>query len=152
MLRKEIKRKIVAGLNEDELVLLKFAKADLLKKLKWKHSREFEFNGEMYDIVSVKKSSDSIEYYCWWDSEESLLNKKLMALVGLTLADLPENRELQFCLSYFYKTIYFQQESELEIFHHQNYILSCRSDIFFQKPEAILAGFESCHSPPPRIL
>ena len=152
MLRKEIKRKIIAGLNEDELVLLKFAEVDLLKKLKWKHSKEFEFNGEMYDIVTVKKTKDSIEYHCWWDSEESLLNRKLMALVGLNLADLPDNRELQFNLSNFYKTIYFKQESELEIFHYQNNILSCRSDIFFQKPEAILSGFNSNNSPPPEIF
>jgi hypothetical protein len=79
MLRKEIKRKIIAGLKEEELVKLKFANADLNRKLKWKHSKEFEFNGEMYDIVSVSKTSDSTEYLLWWDAEESVLNQKLMA-------------------------------------------------------------------------
>jgi len=151
MLRKEIKRKIIAGLNDAELVKLKFANSEIQKKLKWKHSKEFEFNGEMYDIVKTKKTADSTEYYCWWDSEESSLNRKLIALVIRNLPDLPENKELSFQLSNFYKTIFLQIDYIAEWLKDENLNLSSKSASFFYESNRILAVFNSISSPPPNI-
>jgi hypothetical protein len=151
MLRKEIKHKIIAGLNEDELVKLKFANSEIQKKLKWKHSKEFEFNGEMYDIVKTKKTADSTEYYCWWDSEESSLNRKLIALVCQNLPDLPENKELGFQLSNFYKSIFFQTDCFAKKLKVENPILNKESASFFYENNRIIADFDFIECPPPNI-
>ncbi len=152
ILRKEIKRKIIAGLHDDELVKLKFANSEIQNKLRWKHSKEFEFNGEMYDIVKTKKTADSIEYYCWWDSEESKLNRKLIALVVRAFPDLPENKELNFQLSNFYKSIFFESTCALKIQKDKNLLFTCNTASFFYLSNRILAGFNSINSPPPNIF
>jgi hypothetical protein len=85
----------------------------------------------MYDIVKTKKTADSTEYYCWWDSEESSLNRKLIALVIRNLPDLPENKELSFQLSNFYKTIFLQTDYIAEWLKDENLNLSSKSASFF---------------------
>jgi diacylglycerol kinase family enzyme len=70
-IRKEVKRKIKRGVPDNELIpILVNHKNEA--KLDWKHSKEFRYNGEMYDIVQQEKNTDgSITYYCIWDSLES---------------------------------------------------------------------------------
>ena len=80
-LKREIKWKMIAGIDQNELVLLKFSKEEAETKLRWEHSKEFEYDGQMYDIVSKEIKGDSIYYRCWWDYEEPALNRKLQQLV-----------------------------------------------------------------------
>ncbi len=80
--RREIKGKMIAGMDREELVLLKFTKEETETKLRWEHSKEFEYNGQMYDIVSKEIKGDSIFFHCWWDYVETDLNKKLQKLVA----------------------------------------------------------------------
>lgn len=75
-IRREIKHKIIAGLNRSELARVSLHKNDL-NQLRWEHAKEFEFEGEMYDVVSVDETRDSITYWCWWDYEETALNQSL---------------------------------------------------------------------------
>ena len=84
-IRREIKWKMIAGIDPEELVLLKFTKEETETKLRWEHSKEFEFEGQMYDIVSKEVKGDSIFYRCWWDHEETKLNKSLKKLVANAL-------------------------------------------------------------------
>lgn len=106
--KKEVKWKMIAGIEKSELVLLKFSKTEVSTKLKWKHSKEFEFNNQMYDIVDKVVSSDSIKYWCWWDYKETKLNKQLdELLVGVYQHD-SKSKEKQDLLNKFYKSIYFQ--------------------------------------------
>jgi hypothetical protein len=83
-LKREIKWKMIGGLDQNELVLLKFSKEETKEKLQWEHSKEFEYNGQMYDVVSKEIRGDTIYYRCWWDHEETALNKKLQQLVAQT--------------------------------------------------------------------
>ncbi len=94
-IRREFKHKMVAEINEDELVLLKFTKQETQTKLRWEHSKEFEYNGQMYDIVSKKVKGDSIFYRCWWDFEETALNKKLTKMVAFALNNDEDSRDAQ---------------------------------------------------------
>ena len=108
VVKKEVKWKMIAGIDKSELVLLKFSKAEMASKLKWKHSREFEFNNQMYDVVDIVVSKDSIKYWCWWDFKETKLNKQLdELLVGVYQHD-SKSKEKQDLLYKFYKSIYFQ--------------------------------------------
>lgn len=84
-MKKEVKHKIIAGVDKEDLVLLAFTKEEAEQQLNWEHSKEFEFKGNMYDIVEQSATSDSVYYWCWWDKEETVLMQKLYALMGQKL-------------------------------------------------------------------
>lgn len=62
-------------------VLLTFSRKDS-EELRWEHSREFEYKGHMFDVVSKKESGDSITYYCFADEKENKVKKKWNRLLG----------------------------------------------------------------------
>lgn len=83
---------MIAGLDPNELVLLKFSKKEATEKLRWEHAKEFEYNGQMYDVVTKSVEGDTVYYRCWWDHEETLLNQKLRKLVASAF-EKDENRQ-----------------------------------------------------------
>lgn len=110
-IKHKVKWKMIAGMQTEELVLLKFTKEETQTKLRWEHSKEFEFNGQMYDIVSTQVKGDSIFYHCWWDHEETNLNKKLNKLVADIFDQDEDNRKTQrsfhtYLQSFFCTTIF----------------------------------------------
>ncbi|SRX54713.1 hypothetical protein AEQU1_01725 [Aequorivita sp. CIP111184] len=94
-IRREIKGQMIAGMDHEELVLLKFTKDETETLLRWEHSKEFEYKGQMYDIVSSEIKGNSIFYRCWLDNEETDLNKKLKKLVATAFNQDEKNRETQ---------------------------------------------------------
>lgn len=87
MLKREIKHRIIEGIDKSELVELTFTVAEAEKKLQWEHSKEFEYNGEMYDVVESKSDGKKVTYWCWWDNQETSLNKQLSKLLARALND-----------------------------------------------------------------
>lgn len=73
--KKEAFEKIDNFLNHDELVTLGFSNTELDEKVSFVHSREFAFNGEMYDIFSREERNDSVFFKCICDKNENLLEK-----------------------------------------------------------------------------
>lgn len=107
--KKEVKWKMIAGIDKSELVLLKFSKEETTTKLNWKHAKEFEFNYQMYDVVDKITTKDSVKYWCWWDFEETKLNQKLSKLlVNVYQNDIP-TMEKQSQIIQFYKSLFFEQ-------------------------------------------
>lgn len=80
--KKVAKWTILRGLPDEELTFLEFSKEETKTVLKWKHSKEFEFSGIMYDIVRSYESADSVHYYCWADTDETLIVQKIRILLG----------------------------------------------------------------------
>lgn len=76
-LKRSIKHRIIDGIDKNELVLLQFTKKEAEDNLNWEHAKEFEYEGEMYDVVEKKQSKDSVSYWCWWDNKETKLNRQL---------------------------------------------------------------------------
>ncbi len=105
--RKELKHRIIAGIDRDELVLLKFSIEESRTKLRWEHEKEFEFAGQMYDIVEKEISGDTIHYWCWWDHEETKLNRQLDDLVAKVLGNNPQRKDRQDKTVDFLKKLYF---------------------------------------------
>lgn len=104
--KKEVKRKLIQGINKSELVLLTFSEEEKNTKLKWKHAKEFECDGEMYDVVETKVVGDSTHYWVWWDDEETKLNHQLDDLVFLAFGNHPKKQEHQQRFSQFFKSLY----------------------------------------------
>ena len=106
-IRKEVKQKIISGIEKEELELLKFTKEETQEKLDWKHDYEFEYRGEMYDIVERKQVGDSVYYWCWWDHEETQLNKKLTSLMNIVLGGHKDAQEKQKHLTHYLNSLFY---------------------------------------------
>ncbi len=78
-MRRQVEKNLLNGVQSDQLVLLTFTKAECREKLRWEHSGEFEFNGQMFDIVKTEVQGDTLRYWCWWDRKETALNRQLRA-------------------------------------------------------------------------
>jgi hypothetical protein len=66
--------------SEEEMIeLLIFNKEDIEKNkidFRWIHSREFKYNGDMYDIVKKEEKEGKLFLYCINDSQEEKLDKE----------------------------------------------------------------------------
>ena len=87
--KKEIKERIISGIDKNDLVVFKLSKKESETELLWEHSGEFEYRGEMYDIVHSEEKGDTIFYWCWWDYKETKLNKQLDNLVAQAMGHNP---------------------------------------------------------------
>ncbi|MEO9475589.1 MAG: hypothetical protein ABJG41_08640 [Cyclobacteriaceae bacterium] len=105
-IRKSIKRKLISITEKEELVLLKFKKSEVNSKVRWEHAKEFEYKDEMYDIVESKTFGDSIHYYCWWDHEETTLNRQLDDLLASTLGGDDKRKNTKNTLIVFLNSLY----------------------------------------------
>lgn len=110
--RKEMKHQIMEVTSNDELISFTFEQKDTLKVLKWKHSKEFEYKGEMYDIVRREYENNHVTYYLWWDHEETALNGKLDKLTAALFDQSPSKERSSQQLSFFL-THLFVEESDL---------------------------------------
>lgn len=106
--RKEVKHQIIAGVERSELVLLTFT-PEQQQKLKWKHSREFEFEGEMYDVVETEIVDGITQYWCWSDDEETVLNKQLFELTNIALGLDPIQKQQQSKFKHYSNTLFHEQ-------------------------------------------
>jgi hypothetical protein len=131
--KKQVKRTVkwnmIAGLDKSELVLLTFSKPDSENELEWKHSKEFGYQGEMYDIVEKKVVGDSIQYWCWWDYAETKLNKQLDHLLANVLGNDSQRKDKKDQLLDVYKKLFYELEtaritftppSKSSTFHYKN--------------------------------
>jgi hypothetical protein len=113
-IRREIKHQIIAGIDKNELVQLKFSLEESANQLEWEHSKEFEYRGQMYDVVESIIHSDSIYYWCWMDNKETALHKKLDQLLGIALGNSPSKKDKEDKLLEFYKNLYCQSMSYID--------------------------------------
>lgn len=143
-MRREIKHKIIESNSKDKLVHLKFNKTEVEKLLKWEHSKEFEYNNQMFDVVEVNETNDSIEYWCWWDNKETELNKQLSSLLFFVYDSSQQTKDTKNRIEQFLKGFYFLKGDFLNHTHwnhiiHETNFLSLLS-----------FGFINNFSPPPQ--
>lgn len=103
--KKEIKDLMIAGIDRNDLALLKFTRAETETLLNWHHSKEFEYLRQMYDVVETSEHGDSVYYWCWWDKDETALNRQLDQLAEEANQRNPENTQQQQRLSDFLKSL-----------------------------------------------
>jgi len=104
--RKEVKHQLIAQTDRSELVLLKFHQNEMDEKLEWEHRREFEFEYEMYDVVEQEVHGDTTYFYCWWDHEETALNRQLNELLTLALGQNEDHHQNKQQLQQFFLSLY----------------------------------------------
>ena len=114
--KQEVKQAMMAGMSKERLVRLAFTQGQSDTLLRWEHAREFEFQNQMYDVLEKKKQGDSIVYWCWWDQEETLLNRHLETLAKNAFAQSPERQKAQDQLLHFFKTLYCCEQIALNVY------------------------------------
>ena len=65
--------------KEEMIEILVFNKKDILNNrinFRWIHSREFKYNGDMYDIVEKNETDDKLIVYCINDTKEKKLEEE----------------------------------------------------------------------------
>ena len=110
--RREVKWKMIAGIDKSELVLLTFKQAEIKNKLSWKHDREFQFKGEFYDIVQKEVHGDSVSYWCWWDNEETHLSQKLEHIMANHWNQNPTHKQKKEGIQKLLKSLFIDSISE----------------------------------------
>lgn len=146
--KKAVKWRMIGGLQKEELMVLKFSTEETKTKLSWKHSREFSFKGQWYDIVDTTLRGDSTEYLVWHDHEETALSKKLDFLVKSIWQNNPGRQEKQGRLMLFAKTLVLPiAPLSLDFSQHGIPALTCA-------PWMDLLGQNTTHpeSPPPEAF
>lgn len=93
-------------LPEEETITLTFAIADIETFLEWEHSREFRYNGNMYDVVHTAYHGDSISYQCYLDHKESKLRKAISQLAPKWAQGEPQRDNQQQRIADFFKLVY----------------------------------------------
>lgn len=139
---------MIVGMDKSELILLKFTQTEINTKLNWKHSKEFEYNGKMFDIIEQETNGDTTSYLCWLDKAETKLNKQLRELVAIALGNNPQNQNQQKQLTHFIKSLYCNQLSEIK-FHTP---INTSTHPFLSKNFALLFQINSIPTPPPKIV
>lgn len=93
--RKAVKQQMIAGIDRRHLTMLVFSHNHIQRLLRWEHDGEFEYKGQMYDVVETTSDRDSVRYLCWPDHHETRLNRHLNHLVSQALGAHPLNKASQ---------------------------------------------------------
>jgi hypothetical protein len=103
-IRHDVRERMLSGIEDEALVVLKFSSADL-DKLSWHRDDEFEFQGEMYDVVERRMDGDTFVLACWPDHAESRLHRQMEELIASATQDDPLRRTVLQHVFDFLKTI-----------------------------------------------
>lgn len=142
-----MKNHILSQVGKNDLITLKFISIEAASELHWEHDKEFEYKGQMYDVVESKTHGDTTIYVCWWDHNETALNIQLYQLVEAGIGNDPQNHKNQEKLKDFFKSIYF---SSLQIFslpEPRNILMPT----YFLYPRNS-CGYYTLLSPPPETI
>jgi len=111
-IRAEIRDHIYQGLTDKDLVRIAIHERDqtgLNSPLIWHQPDEFEYLGNMYDVIETEYHSDSIIYVSFLDNKESEINIKIDQLALLALGQNSDSREFEHSLIDFVSKLYFQK-------------------------------------------
>ena len=103
--REEVKHRLFDGLPDEELVELRFSLADARTELDWEHEREFEWNGQMYDVVRKQEIRDSLVLVCYPDNAESEIKRQLRELTERLWQSDPRQQQQHAQLRHFQKIL-----------------------------------------------
>lgn len=112
--QKSVKRQIMKGIDREELVYMAFSQRDLETKLNWEHAKEFELNGEMYDVVDRIETADSAFYWVWWDNEETELNRRVKRIAKSIFGSSPQQQDQCQYVQHFYNSLFFESMNYTE--------------------------------------
>lgn len=147
-IKKQVKQELIANTAKTDLVSFEFdIKSETFQNLSWKHSREFELDKKMFDIVEADTIGNTIYYLCFPDKQETELNAKFSALLKARYDnDEPLNNN-QNLLANFIKSLYVEDLVSFEFINEE--ILKSQYNLYhcFYNSRA-----KEIISPPPQFV
>jgi len=104
---------------ENELLWLKFSKAEANVQLKWEHTTEFMFRKRMYDVVEKIETKDSILIKCWFDSRETEINELLADIRLQQPINKQQKNAFQLIIIRLMNTLVTSNNAEMPLYAHQ---------------------------------
>lgn len=134
--------------SENDLQEIIIHKNEIESKLAWEHEREFELDGEMYDVISTEIKGDSISYHCIHDEKESSINKRMISFIKNYLNDQTGRDASLIAFSDIFKVLYppFTILTEYAVF------MEIQSGFFGYEISAIPQYYNQPSTPPPRMI
>ncbi len=109
-IKKEVNIFIKNKIEEKDIITLRFSDEEIKTRLKWKHSREFIFDGHMYDIVDQGVDGNITWFRCYRDHKETRLYKEKEKLITRALGNDPFQKKQTERIKQLFKTV-FRNES-----------------------------------------
>ncbi len=147
-IRYEVKQQIKAGVPASDLVTLHIAKVweeTPNARFEREHSKEFRFDGEMYDIIRSRDEGDTTVYICIHDVKESELFADLERLT-VEKIDQPVNKKSRESMQQLIAAKYVQKSFTL------SFVLSASTNARSPMNELMISENLQIDSPPPKIL
>ena len=135
-IKKEVNEFIQNKIEEKDIITLRFSDKEIKTRLVWKHSREFIFEGNMYDIVDQGVDGNMTWYRCYRDHKETRLYKEKEKRIARAIGNDPAQKK--------------QSERTKQIFKTSFQIKPFAWNINFPQPSIIL--FSIFHFPFPFSL
>jgi hypothetical protein len=107
-IRQEVGSMISSVMDEKDLILLKFSKDEIRTRFNWKHDREFEYDGQMYDITDQWQEGDSVYYQCYSDLRETRWNNEKQRLIAKALGQDPSQKKQAEKIKNYFNTLFSQ--------------------------------------------
>ncbi|MES2837354.1 MAG: hypothetical protein V4667_07515 [Bacteroidota bacterium] len=149
-IKKEVKRKLKAGVDKQKLHTIVVPKSWLSqnnKDFKTIHEREFEYKGVMYDVVTKTEKDDLIYFKCISDKEETKLFAQLDEHIKNHVSAFPQTKNKNQKL---YKKIakdYFPPSVKQNLV---SFVVITKKQILFSEP--LNSQFTKVSTPPPELV
>jgi len=147
-IRYEVKQQIKAGVPAADLVTLRIAKVweeTPNGRFEREHSKEFRFDGEMYDIIHSRDEGDTTVYICIHDVKERGLFADLERLIEEEI-DQPINKKSRESLQQLIAAKYVQKSFSLSFVRPVSHISR------WPMNEQLESENLQIDSPPPKFL
>ena len=105
-IREGVEAQLRQGVDAAGLTILAFTVKEAGRLLEWEHPQEFEYAGEMYDVVEQAVHGDSVIYTCYHDRAETALNRQLHQWLAHWLQHSPLQQEQNERLLCFFRSLF----------------------------------------------
>jgi hypothetical protein len=102
----EVRNSIDQDNYAEKTVVLKFSISESKRLLKNESNDEFEYRGEMYDVVQLTIKSDSVYFECIHDSKETKIKKNLSDFTFSLFGNDRDRNEKNKLLDTFFKNLF----------------------------------------------
>lgn len=145
-MKEELKEYLVERKNKENIVLLVFTEEQYQSRLQWEYDYEFEYQGQMYDVVESIHKDGIYKIRCYKDDKEKKLKEKMTHFLAFGFDDDVQKNESQKKLSNYFNCLYYET-NKLEL----TYFIFNTQTIFSNRFK-LLKTYLTPFYPPPKSI